>query len=106
VRYHRWPEPAGRVRPGAEWLTGALRIALADSNTNIHPDSHSNSYGHSHLYTHPNGYIYSHSYGDIHLHTYRDCHCDSNGHAYAYTNSDPDTWHRKSYCDSRKYGTG
>ena len=94
MRYHRWPEPAGRVRSGTECLTGAVRIAHAYSDANIHLNS--NGYCHSHLYAYFNGYIYSHSYGDIHLHTYRNSHgdsyCDSYGHAdlHAYSHTDAD----------------
>ena len=59
MRSYRGAGPARSLRPGTEWLTGALCIAHAHSNTDIHRDSHSNSYSHSHLYTHPDGYIYA-----------------------------------------------
>jgi hypothetical protein len=70
MRYHRWREPAGRVRPGAKCLTRALRIA------------------HAYTHTHGGSDGYSHSYGDVYIHAYTDGHSDvdtySNDSAYAY----------------------
>ena len=74
MRSYRWAEPARSVRPGTDCLTGALRIAHAYSNGNIHGDS--------------DGYRYSHSYGDVYIHAYTDGDSDvdtySNNSAYAY----------------------
>ena len=70
------------------------------------PESHAN--GHRHIYPHAYGDIHAYTYGNIHSYFYSNSyrHGDLYTYAYTYSNTDAYTRHRKSYCDSRKYGTG
>src|SRR5262245_34647570 len=82
MRYHRWREPAGCYRPGAHWLTGAVRFTYA------YP--YINGNGNSYFYAHSDGYFHAHAFGHVYAfgHIYAYGHSYRYGDGYRYSNSD------------------
>src|SRR5262245_15930228 len=99
MRYHRWRESAGCYRPGAHWLTGAVRFTYAysyingngdsngyvypDSKCHVYTDSHGNGDTHAHTYSNRNSDIHAFTDSDIHTYLYRygDIHTDADSNA-------------------------
>ena len=82
--------PPVAYRPGADCLTGALRIAYADAYTHGGSDGYcySNSHSDGHIYAYGDCHIYSHSYGHVYAHCNCDFNCNSNGNIHADTDWD------------------